>query len=78
MDKKNLQERATYVQLRNEKSKMKQSVRQGGVLSPILFSFYMSSMPLPSVKNIKVVTTYTDDIYITISSPKTTEIELEI
>ena len=45
-----LRGRLTYVMFRNSKSKyrkVKQSVPQGGVLSPVLFNLYMSSMPSP-------------------------------
>ncbi|MCP3664957.1 MAG: hypothetical protein GY696_21080, partial [Gammaproteobacteria bacterium] len=57
-----LRGRQTYVLFRNSTSKyrkMKQGVPQGGVLSPILFNLYMSTMPAPP-GNIKLVT-YADD-----------------
>ncbi len=57
-----LRGRQTYVVFRNSEStyrKVKQGVPQGGVLSPILFNLYMSSMPSPPGK-IKLVT-YADD-----------------
>ena len=57
-----LRGRQTYVVFRNSKStyrKVKQGVPQGGVLSPVLFNLYMSSMP-PPPGNIKLVT-YADD-----------------
>ena len=54
--------RQTYVEYKGVKSKcrkMIQGVPQGGVLSPILFNLYMSTMPQPS-GTIKLVT-YADD-----------------
>ena len=54
--------RYTYVVFRNSNSKyrkMKQGVPQGGVLSPVLFNLYMSSMP-PPPGNI-LLKTYADD-----------------
>ena len=57
-----LRGRMTYVEFRGSKSKyrkMRQGVPQGGVLSPLLFNMYMSSMPSPP-DSIKLVT-YADD-----------------
>lgn len=57
-----LRGRQTYVEFRGKKSKfrkMRQGVPQGGVLSPILFNLYMSTLPLPT-GNIKIIT-YADD-----------------
>ena len=57
-----LRGRQTYVEFRNAKStfrKVTASVSQGGVLSPILFSAYMSGLPTPP-DGIKL-TSYTDD-----------------
>ena len=48
-----------YMGKRSKSRKMTQGVPQGGVLSPILFNLYMSSMPKPS-GNIKHIT-YADD-----------------
>ena len=66
-----LRGRHTYAELRDTKSKrrnVKQGVPRGGVLSPVLFNFYMSKMPLPKSDNIKV-TTYADDITLTTPGP---------
>ena len=65
-----LRGRQTYVYFRGTKSgyrKVKQGVPQGGVLSPILFNLYMSSMPLPP-EHILLVT-YADDSNILSSGP---------
>lgn len=54
--------RQTYVEYLGERSKarkMTQGVPQGGVLSPILFNLYMSTMPQPP-GNMKLIT-YADD-----------------
>ena len=47
---------------------MRQGVPQGGVLSPLLFNLYMSSIPLPPAP-MKLVS-YADDCSIMISGPK--------
>ncbi len=65
-----LRGRYTYVVFRNSNSKyrkMKQGVPQGGVLSPVLFNLYMSSMPAPP-GNI-ILKTYADDSNILNSGP---------
>ena len=65
-----LRGRQTYVEFRNSRStfrKVKQGVPQGGVLSPVLFNLYMSSMPTPP-GNIKLVS-YADDSNILNSGP---------
>ena len=65
-----LRGRQTYVVFRNSKStfrKVKQGVPQGGVLSPVLFNLYMSSMPSPP-GSVKLVT-YADDSNILNSGP---------
>ena len=66
-----LRGRKTYVVFRNSKSKcrkVRQGVPQGGVLSPVLFNLYMSSMPAPP-GNIKLVS-YADDSNILNSGTK--------
>ena len=65
-----LRGRQTYVLFRNARSphrKVKQGVPQGGVLSPVLFNLYMSTMPSPPGK-IKLVS-YADDSNILNSGP---------
>ena len=65
-----LRGRQTYVVFRNANSKfrkVKQGIPQGGVLSPILFNLYMSTMPQPP-GNIQVET-YADDSNILNSGP---------
>ena len=57
-----LRGRQTFVEFRGSRSNyrvVKQGVPQGGVLSPVLFNLYMSSMPSPPA-NILLVT-YADD-----------------
>ena len=71
--------RQTYVVFRNSKSKdrkVKQGVPQGGVLSPVLFNLYMSSIPRPP-ENINLVT-YADDSNILNSGPKIAPVVQEI
>ena len=71
--------RQTYVYFRNSKSKyrvVRQGVPQGGVLSPVLFNLYMSSMPLPP-GNIELVS-YADDSNILNSGPKIEPIVKEL
>ncbi|WP_333764851.1 reverse transcriptase domain-containing protein [Streptomyces sp. IBSBF 2390] len=54
--------RHTYVEFRDSKSrqrKVKQGVPQGGVLSPLLFNFYMREQPTPP-QDVTIVT-YADD-----------------
>ena len=66
-----LRGRQTYVVFRNsvcKYRKVKQGVPQGGVLSPVLFNLYMSTMPAPP-GNI-VLVTYADDSNILNSGPK--------
>ena len=66
-----LRGRQTYVLFRNSTCryrKVKQGVPQGGVLSPVLFNLYMSSMPSPP-GNI-VLVSYADDSNILNSGPK--------
>jgi hypothetical protein len=65
-----LRGRQTYVLFRNSKCsyrKVKQGVPQGGVLSPVLFNLYMSSMPSPPGK-IELVS-YADDSNILNTGP---------
>ena len=74
-----LRGRQTFVLFRNSKSKyrkVKQGVPQGGVLSPVLFNLYMSTMPSPPGK-IKLVT-YADDSNILNSGPHIKPIVNEI
>jgi hypothetical protein len=74
-----LRGRQTYVYFRGTKSgyrKVKQGVPQGGVLSPILFNLYMSSMPLPP-GSIKLVS-YADDSNILNSGPLVEPVVKEI
>ena len=66
-----LRGRQTFVVFRNSNSKyrkVKQGVPQGGVLSPLLFNLYMSTMPQPP-GNIRLIT-YADDSNILGSGPK--------
>ena len=65
-----LRGRQTQVIFRGKKSsfrKLKQGVPQGGVISPILFNFYMSKMPIPDECS---VITYADDTTIIASDTK--------
>ena len=58
-----LRGRSTYVEFRGQRSKyrrVKQGVPQGGVLSPALFNYYLSTLPTPP-DDIQVVS-YADDI----------------
>ena len=74
-----LRGRQTYVFFRGTKSsyrKVKQGVPQGGVLSPILFNLYMSSMPAPP-GNI-VLVSYADDGNLLNSGPIVEPIVQEI
>lgn len=60
-----LRGRQTMIEFNGNSSKyrkMKQGVPQGGVLSPILFIMYMSSLPTPT-DDLKIVS-YADDISI--------------
>ena len=57
-----LRDRQTYVEFRNHKSthrKVHQGVPQGGVLSPLLFNFYLATLPDPP-NGVKTVS-YADD-----------------
>lgn len=63
-----MQGRQTYVEFRGAKSKLrkvKQGVPQGGVLSPILFNFYVRNIPEPP-EGITLVS-YADDCTVLIS-----------
>ena len=74
-----LRGRQTYVVFRNsvcKYRKVKQGVPQGGVLSPVLFNLYMSSMPAPP-GNI-VLVSYADDGNILNSGPKIKPVVSEI
>ncbi|XP_065356050.1 cell division cycle protein 20 homolog [Calliphora vicina] len=54
--------RQSFVEFRDKCSKprrVKQGVPQGGVLSPLLFNFYLSKLPVPP-QNVEVIT-YVDD-----------------
>ena len=66
-----LRGRQQYVEFRGSKSKyriVRQGVPQGGVLSPLLFNLYMSSMPDPP-GNI-VIVSYADDCQVMSFGPK--------
>ena len=71
--------RSTFVEFRDARSRLRkvcQGVPQGGVLSPALFNYYMSSMPLPP-NNITVVS-YADDITILSSGTKPADLCMPI
>ncbi|KAM7357993.1 uncharacterized protein ACRADG_003117 isoform 1-T3 [Cochliomyia hominivorax] len=58
--------RQSFIEFRDKKSKsrrVKQGVTQDGVLSPLLFNFYLSKFPAP-VPGVDVIT-YVDDYTIT-------------
>ena len=57
--------------------RMKQAVSEGGILSPVLFNIQMSSVPLPSINNVKI-TTYADDITITTTGPDISKLETTV
>ncbi|KAI5707813.1 hypothetical protein M8J77_010316 [Diaphorina citri] len=57
-----------YKEVKSQYRKVKQGVPQGGVISPILFNFYVSKMPLPP-EGIQL-TTYADDCTILCSDNK--------
>ena len=62
--------RQSFVEFRNCTStfrKVKQGVPQGGVLSPLLFNFYLSKLPEPPL-GVKVVS-YADDCTVLASGP---------
>ncbi|KAL1447470.1 hypothetical protein WDU94_012425 [Cyamophila willieti] len=66
-----LRGRQTFVEFKGEKStfrKVKQGVPQGGIISPILFNFYISKLPEPP-EDIKLIT-YADDCTILCSDNK--------
>lgn len=65
-----LRGRQTYVEFRDTKSKhrkMKQGVPQGGILSPILFNYYLSCMPDPP--NGITLVSYADDCTLLCTHP---------